>query len=94
MPVKLEPRIEYAHEMLLIGIRQTHAFAVLATEIPLQWVAFKMAFEAARYSPVTYGVVCGVSENCMEYMCAVEVADWQSAPVHAGKLMQIGRAHV
>jgi len=87
MPVKSEPRIKYRDEMFLMGIRQKHSLDVLATEIPKQWVAFKMEFEAARKSLVTYGIVCGVSQNEMEYMCGVEVPSLQSAPANAGKII-------
>jgi AraC family transcriptional regulator len=73
--------------MFLIGIRQKHSFAVLSTGIPKQWVAFKIEFEEARISLVTYGVVCGVSQNEMEYMCGVEVPSLQSAPANVGKII-------
>lgn len=87
MPVKSEPRIEVAQEMYLIGIRQKHAFAVLAEEIPKQWLAFKMGFEAARQSPVTYGVICGLDHDGMEYMCGVEVSSLQSVAETTGKII-------
>lgn len=87
MPVNLEPRIEYGNEMFLMGIRQKHSFPALAIEIPKQWVAFKMEFEAARQSQITYGVICGVIQNEMEYMCGVEVPSLQTAPANAGKII-------
>ncbi|HEY3301168.1 MAG TPA: GyrI-like domain-containing protein [Methylophilaceae bacterium] len=87
MPVKPEPRIEYGNEMRLIGLRQKHTLTNLATEIPKQWVAFKTEFELARRSAVTYGVICGVSQESMEYMCGVEVPSFDAAPANAGKLI-------
>lgn len=87
MSVKPEPRIEYGNEMFLMGIRRKHSFAVLTEEIAKQWVAFKMEFEAARKSRVAYGVVCGVSQNEMEYMCGVEVPSLQSAPANSGQII-------
>jgi len=87
MPVKPDPRIEYGNEMRLIGLRQKHPFANLTTEIPKQWVAFKTEFELARKSAVTYGVICGVNQDGMEYMCGVEVSSLDAAPANAGKLI-------
>ncbi len=87
MPLNPTPRIEHSNEMFLIGLRQTHAFASLATEIPKQWVAFKTAFEFARKNAVTYGVICGVGQARMDYMCAVEVPSFDTAPANAGKLI-------
>lgn len=87
MPVKPEPQVEYGNQMLLIGLRQKHSFASLASEIPKQWVAFKTAFELARKSVVTYGVICGVDQDSMEYMCGVEVPSFDIAPAKAGKLI-------
>lgn len=87
MPVNLVPRIEYGNEMVLIGIRQKHSFSALAVEIPKQWVAFKMEFEAARRSQVTYGVICGINQNGMEYMCCMEISSVQTAPANAGKII-------
>ena len=87
MPVIAEPRIEYGNEMLLVGLRQIHAFANLSTDIPKQWVAFKTEFELARKSAVTYGAICGVSPEGMEYMCGVEVPAFDTAHATAGKLI-------
>jgi AraC family transcriptional regulator len=87
MPVKPDPRIEYGNEIRIIGLRQKHTFANLATEIPKQWVAFKTEFELACKSAVTYGVICGVIQDGMEYMCGVEVPSLDAAPANAGKLI-------
>lgn len=87
MPVKLESRIEYKNEIFLIGIRQKHLLTMLETEIPKQWAAFKMEFETARKSQVTYGVICGVSQHEMEYMCGVEMSPLESASSNSGKII-------
>lgn len=87
MPINSEPRIESKNEKFLMGLRVKQPLSSVAVEIPRQWVAFKMRYELARTSRVTYGVICGVSQSDMEYMCAVEVASLDMAPEDAGKII-------
>jgi AraC family transcriptional regulator len=87
MSVQPKPRFEYGNQMFLIGLRQTHSFANLATEIPKQWLAFKTEFALARKSAVTYGLICGVGQENIEYMCGVEVPSFDATPANAGKLI-------
>jgi AraC family transcriptional regulator len=85
MSVQPKPRIEYGNQMFLIGLRQTQVFGSLATEIPKPRVAFRTEFELARKSAVTYGVICGVSQESMEYMCGIEVPSFDATPANARK---------
>ena len=86
MALNPEPRIELGQEMLLIGLRQKHAFSALPMEIPKQWAAFKQQYMANQFSPITYGVICSVDQREMEYMCGIEVSSFDSAPSEMGRI--------
>lgn len=87
MAVHPSHRIEFAAAMLIAGRRQQHPFADAATTIPQQWAAFKSEDIKVYQQPVTYGVVCGVSDSAMDYLCGVAVSSFEEAPHNAGRVI-------
>lgn len=73
--------------MLLAGIRRRHRFTDAATTIPQQWREFRaMDPVAGRVGTAAYGAGCGADAEGIEYMCAVEVADFADAPRELGRM--------
>lgn len=73
--------------MLLAGVRRTHSFAGAAEGIPAQWREFHgLGPIPHQRGTVHYGVLCGADPQAqtMEYMCAVEVAEFD--PAHPGRM--------
>lgn len=86
----LEPvRVEDGRPMLLAGLRQTHTFAGAAEGIAAQWRAFHALGDIPHQRGTAhYGVLCGgdPETQVMEYMCAVEVAEFDPAAPHLGRM--------
>jgi AraC family transcriptional regulator len=83
------PKITTGRPMLLAGIRQHHAFADAVNTIPPQWEAFRQLRSIpGAIGTTTYGVVCGndVAAQTFEYMCAIEVTDFESLPADLGRV--------
>lgn len=84
----LEPvRFEDGRPMLLAGLRQTHTFAGAEEGIAAQWRAFRaLGAIPHQRGTASYGVLCGgdVQAQTMEYMCAVEVSEFD--PAHPGRM--------
>jgi AraC family transcriptional regulator len=73
--------------MLLAGLRRQHTFAGAAAGIAAQWREFRGSGSIPhRVGDVAYGVLCGgdPAAQVMEYMCAVEVSEFDAA--HAGRM--------
>ena len=86
--MSLEPiRFEQGRPMLLAGLRRQHTFADAARGIAAQWREFRQMDPIPhRQGDVTYGVLCGGDPvaQVMEYMCAVEVSEFDAA--HTGRM--------
>ncbi len=87
---KLQPqRYEQGRPMLLGGIRRKHTFATMGNDIPRQWVDFiKLGTLPGQVGRTTYGVICGgdTKAQTMEYMCAAEVASFETLPKEHGRM--------
>jgi AraC family transcriptional regulator len=80
-------RYEQGRPMLLGGLRQWHPLSELASRIPEQWRQFRsMGPVNGRLGTSAYGVMCGVTADALEYMCAVEVASFTELPEHLGRM--------
>lgn len=86
----LEPsRFVQGRAMLLVGLRRHHSFAEAAQGIPAQWQAFRQLGPIPhQQGSVAYGALCGgdPASQTMEYMCAVEVAEFDPAAGHLGRM--------
>ena len=86
--MSLEPiRFEQGRPLLLAGLRRRHAFAGAAEGIAAQWREFRgMDPVPHRRGDVAYGVLCGGDPvaQVLEYMCAVEVSEFD--PAHVGRM--------
>lgn len=89
------PRFTDGPAMQLVGIRRTHQFADVARDIGGQWAEFAAAtapFTSA--ADVNFGVMCAVdmTAQSMEYMCAVAVPSFESAPASLDR-MRVPASH-
>ncbi|HEX6911601.1 MAG TPA: GyrI-like domain-containing protein [Longimicrobium sp.] len=86
--MSLQPvRFEQGRPMLLAGLRRQHTFADAARGIAAQWRELREGPPVPhRQGGVAYGVLCGgdPAAQVMEYMCAVEVSEFDAA--HAGRM--------
>lgn len=86
----LEPvRFEQGRPMLLAGIRRPHTFASMGKDIPLQWDDFqKLGSIPGQIGTAAYGAICGSDPQTqtMEYLCAVEVAGFDTLPPELGRM--------
>lgn len=83
----LQPSFIHGHAMLLAGVRQYHAYAHAATDIPQQWAEFKQQYaDSYPETDASYGVICASDTQGFEYMCAVEVASFEHVPATLGRL--------
>jgi AraC family transcriptional regulator len=86
----LEPsRFVDGQPMLLAGLRRHHSYTGAAESIPAQWQAFRALDDIPhRRGTVAYGVMCGAdpANKTFEYMCAVEVAEFDDAAPHLGRM--------
>ena len=75
--------------MLLAGLRRHHPFATAGESIAAQWAEFRAmdSIPHARGGP-RYGVLCGadMERQAMEYMTAVEVAEFDPAAAQLGRM--------
>lgn len=79
--------------MLLAGLRRSHEFLQAPSGIVEQWREFQSAGPlAGQVGSATYGVMCGLSGNTFEYMCAAEVGDFARLPPGTGR-MRIAAEH-
>lgn len=75
--------------MLLAGLRQHHTFAGAVESIAAQWEAFRRLGPIPHQQGGTvYGVMCGadMENQTFEYMMGVEVAEFDSAATHLGRM--------
>lgn len=73
--------------MLLAGVRRHHSFASAGQGIPAQWEEFnRLGTLPHQQGSVAYGALCGgdPATQMMEYMCAVEVSEFD--PAHVGRM--------
>ena len=86
----VEPtRFVQGRAMQLAGLRRHHSFAGAAQSIAEQWEAFRALGPIPhRRGGVFYGVLCGGDEEArtLEYMCAVEVAEFAPDAPHLGRM--------
>ena len=86
----LQPgRYEDGRPMLLGGLRRTHTFASMGTDIPRQWEDFlKLGTLPGQVATTAYGAICGgdPKKQTMEYMCAVEVKSFDALPKELGRM--------
>ena len=86
----LEPiRFVQGRPMLLAGLRRHHSFAAAAEGIPAQWRAFRQLASVPHQRGATaYGVMCAGDPRTqtMEYMTGVEVAEFDDAAPHLGRM--------
>ncbi len=83
------PRYITGPLMLLAGIRQHHAYADAQQSIPSQWQQFRqLAPIPGAAGTSTYGVICGnnLEQQTFEYMCAIEVPDFDAIPADLGRI--------
>jgi AraC family transcriptional regulator len=81
------PRFQQGPAMLLAGLRRHHQFADAPRDIPSQWNEFDATL-LRRTQAVSYGVTCafdGATQR-MEYMCAVEVPQFDGLPEGTGRM--------
>jgi AraC family transcriptional regulator len=81
--------MEQGRAMLLAGLRRHHSFAGAAEGIAAQWEDFRRLGPIPHQQGETiYGVLCGGNPEAqtMEYMCAVEVAAFDPAATHPGRM--------
>lgn len=86
----IEPsRFVHGRPMLLAGLRRHHTYAGAAESIPAQWEAFRgLGPIPHQRGTVAYGAMCGAdpANQTFEYMCAVEVAEFDPAAPHLGRM--------
>ena len=74
-----DPRFEEGRAMLFAGLRREHSFTDAIRSIPEQWRQFQeLGVIPGQIGETTYGAVCASSldRQVFEYMCAVEVKDF------------------
>jgi len=82
-------RYEDGRPMLFAGIRRTHTFASMRTDIPRQWEEFeKLGKLPGQVGTTAYGAICGgdPKTQTMEYMCAVEIKSFDAVPKGLGRM--------
>jgi predicted transcriptional regulator YdeE len=82
-------RYEDGRPMLFAGIRRTHTFASMRTDIPRQWEEFeKLGKLPGQVGTTAYGAICGGDPKAqtMEYMCAVEIKSFDAVPKELGRM--------
>lgn len=87
--MELKPRYEEGCAMLLAGVRQNHAYADSMRSIPDRWQQFQRVGQIpGQIGSTTYGVVCANNpeREMFEYMCGVEVTDFEHLPVELGRM--------
>lgn len=75
--------------MLLAGLRRHHSFAGSAESLAAQWREFRRLGPIPHQQGATvYGVMCGgdPEKQVFEFMCAVEVAEFDPAAAHLGRM--------
>ncbi len=86
--MSLEPiRFVQGRPMLMAGVRRHHTFAEAARGIAAQWAEFRASGPIPhRQGSVAYGLLCGgdPATQVMEYMCGVEVSEFDAA--HVGRM--------
>ena len=76
------PRFEQGRAMLLAGIRRHHEYSTSAHSIPEQW----RQFEELESIPGQKGTTAYPEKQIFEYMCGVEVTDFEQLPVDLGRM--------
>jgi AraC family transcriptional regulator len=86
----LEPsRYVQGRAMLLAGLRRHHSFAGSARSLAEQWDAFRRLGPLPHQrDTLVYGVLCGADpeQQTFEYMCGAEVAEFDPAAAHLGRM--------
>jgi len=81
-PVTLQkPRFEAGKPMLMAGLTASYTFETMAA-LPAQWEKFvpHLGHVPGQIGRVAYGVVLASSETGFDYMCGVEVKDFDRLP--------------
>lgn len=89
MPPLQPVRYEQGRPMLFAGVRRKHTFASMGKDIPRQWDDFtKLGKLPGQVGTTAYGAICGGDQKTqtVEYMCAVEVADFSGLPQDLGRM--------
>ena len=72
---------------LLAGIRRWHRYEDCPNAIPQQWSEFRSLGKfPGQCGTVSYGAVCAHSADSLEYLCAVEVADFKAIDPALGRM--------
>ncbi len=80
-------RYESGRPMLLGGVRQWHPFSAEGSGIPEQWRQFESLGQIpGQLGANAYGVMCGHNAEGFEYMCAVEVNNFDELPGQLGRM--------
>lgn len=82
-------RYEQGRLMLFGGLRRKHTFAAMSQGIPRQWNDFtELGALPGQVGATAYGAICGgdPATQTMEYMCAVEVQNFDALPKDLGRM--------
>lgn len=81
-------RFEHDQGMLLAGSRQYHLFSNVQQTIPQQWQNFKQQYaDLFNDSSRSFGATCMSDANGFEYMCAVEVDNFEQLAPDTGRMI-------
>ncbi|MBM4197055.1 MAG: AraC family transcriptional regulator [Gammaproteobacteria bacterium] len=81
------PRFVDAPPMLLAGLRRHHPFATAYSSIVAQWEDWRRLPELpGAVVGVTYGAICGATDDSLEYLSGVEVGDFAALPAGLGRM--------
>lgn len=84
IPIEPERYVD-GRPLLLAGLRRRHPLAEMAQRIPQQWRDFHaLGAIPGSIGGTLYGAVCGAVGDSLEYMCAVEVRDFDALPPDIG----------
>jgi len=73
--------------MLLVGLRRRHRFSEVVNGIPEQWGQFRsLGPVPGRIGTRSYGVICGATDDTVEYLCGVEVGSFAGLPEDLGRM--------
>lgn len=83
------PELREHQGMKLVGLRRHHAFASAQATIPQQWDELNAASRPWNKldASVSYGAVCGVTADSMEYLCGHAVASFDGIGPDWGRMI-------
>ncbi len=81
-------RFEQGQKILLAGLRQYHLFSSVQQTIPQQWQQFRQQYsQLLSRGSRSFGATCMSDANGFEYMCAVEVDNFEQLAPDTGRMI-------